>query len=56
MPREKMESYDKQKEYVKLKLVLKLGNRIKEQHTFSKGPTIHAVTPSSTSGYSPTPT
>jgi len=56
MPREKMESYDKQKEHVKLKLVLKLENRIKVWYTFSKEATIHAVTLSSTSGYSLTPT
>ena len=55
MPREKMENYDKQKEHVKLKLVLKLENRIKVQYTFFKEATIHAVTLSSTSGYSPTP-
>ena len=51
-----MGSYDKQKEHVKLKLVLKLENRIKVWYTFSKGATIHAVTLSPTSGYSSTPT
>ena len=51
-----MESYDKQKEHVKLKLVLKLENRIKVWYTFSKEVTIPAVTLSSTSAYSLTPT